>query len=87
MYRRRALEGPPLPFFPKDESMDKYVVSLSALILAGACNSAFARDDGVFFVNAGAGQVTYHVDAADGCNYAGDKTDAACPPTPTSAPG
>ncbi|MGN2254567.1 outer membrane beta-barrel protein [Frateuria sp. GZRe12] len=57
--------------------MNKYVISLSALILAGACSSAVAQDNGAFFVNAGAGQSTYHLDAADGGNYAGDKTGTA----------
>lgn len=57
--------------------MNKYVISLSSLILAGACSSAFARDNGAFFVNAGAGQATYHADATDGGNYAGNNTDNA----------
>ncbi|UGB46247.1 outer membrane beta-barrel protein [Frateuria edaphi] len=57
--------------------MNKYVLSLSALILAGACSSAFAQDNRAFFVNAAAGQATYHVDDADGDNYAGNNSDSA----------
>jgi len=55
--------------------MNKYLISLSALALAGACSSALAQDKDAFFVNAGVGQATYHVDEATGGNYAQDDSD------------
>lgn len=57
--------------------MNKYMMPIAALALAGASGSAFAQDHGAFFVNAGAGQATYHVDENSGGNYAQDDTDAA----------
>lgn len=55
--------------------MNKYLISLAALALVGACGSAFAQDTGAFFLNAGVGQAKYHVDEAAGGNYAQDDSD------------
>ena len=55
--------------------MNKYLRSLAALALAGACGSALAQDKGAFFVNAGVGQAKYHLDEATGGNYAQDDSD------------
>jgi opacity protein-like surface antigen len=57
--------------------MNKHLVSLAALALATACSSAFAQDTDAFFVSAGIGQATYHVDEAAGGNHAQDDTDTA----------
>ncbi|MGN2242578.1 outer membrane beta-barrel protein [Frateuria sp. GZRR33] len=57
--------------------MNKYLISLSALALAGACSSALAQDKDAFFVSAGVGQASYHVDGTTGGNHAQDNTDTA----------
>jgi hypothetical protein len=57
--------------------MNKYVLSLSALILAGACSSAFAQDNGAFFVNAGVGRSQYHVGYTHRQGYTLDDKDTA----------
>ena len=74
-----GLQGPAIFFFLefslKDESMNKYLISLAALALAGACGPVLAQDKGAFFINAGVGQAKYHVDEATGGNYAQDDSD------------